>query len=82
MNPTHGIAIAKGAERYVFLFAADQRSEVLRVAGRWASCRSPESAGSHARRQRMEATGVRENMGVDQWPRLLVSKPLGVGGQF
>ena len=37
MNPTHGIAVAKGVERYVFLFAADQRSEVLRVAGRWAS---------------------------------------------
>ena len=37
MNPTHGIAVAKGVERYVFLFAADQRAEVLRVAGRWAS---------------------------------------------
>ena len=36
-NPIHVLAFVKGCERYVFLFDEDNRAEVLRTFGRFAS---------------------------------------------
>ena len=36
-NPIHVLAFVKGSERYVFLFDEDNRVEVLRTFGRFAS---------------------------------------------
>ena len=36
-NPIHVLVFVKGEERYVFLFDEDNRAEVLRTFGRFAS---------------------------------------------